>query len=145
MSVFSQQDLPVRPVFGQSAVKNRSFGLRSFGLMTILATGAAFGLAGCGSNLRPSVTPVNGTGPAAQPSSYAFVVSLPTPSSDATGTVIDYSGDTIMATADIGPGPSLFTLNSGTEAYTINNDGTISNIPVNTSLQTKNVYFSTLG
>jgi len=105
---------------------------------------AALGLAGCGSNLRPTTTPIVGTGPAPQPTSYAFVISSPSATAQGVGTVIDYSGDTVMAQALIGPGPVTFALNSGTEAYTLNSDGTLSNIPVSTSLQAKNVYFSTL-
>lgn len=141
MSVFSQQDLPVRTAVSRRAVMSQSFRI----LTIFAAAGAVLGLASCGSNLRPTVIPVLGSGPAAQPGSYAFVVSTPTPSSEGIGTVIDYSGDTVMATANVGPGPSTFALNAATEAYTVNNDGTLSNIPVNTQLQTKNVYFSTLG
>ena len=114
-----------------------------------LALTAAFGtvlaLAGCGSNLRPTTTPIVGTGPASQPASYAFVISAPSATAQGVGTVIDYSGDTVMATAPIGPAPVTFTINSaGTEAWSLNGDGTLSNIPVSTSLQNKNVYFSTL-
>jgi len=104
-------------------------------------------LAGCGSNLRPTVTPILGTGPASQPTASAFVISTPT-SSSATqgyGTVIDYSGDTIMATAPIGPGPLTFATNSGgTQAWTLNSDKSLSNIPISTQLQEKQITYSTL-
>ena len=76
-----------------------------------LALAAAFVLSGCGSNLRPTVTPIVGTGPAAQPASNAFVISTPSATTQGVGTVVDYAGDTIMATAPIGPGPTMFTLN----------------------------------
>ncbi len=114
-----------------------------------LALTAAFGtvlaLAGCGSNLRPTTTPILGTGPASQPAALAFVISAPSATAQGVGTVIDYSGDTVMATAPIGPGPVTFAINSaGTEAWSLNGDGTLSNIPVSTNLQTKNVFFSTL-
>jgi DNA-binding beta-propeller fold protein YncE len=140
MSVFSQQSLPVRPVSEPRARMSQI----SKVMMILAAAGATLGLASCGSNLRPTVIPITGTGPAAQPGSYAFVVSTPSPTSQGVGTVIDYSGDTIMATALIGPGPNTFAMNSGTEAYTLNNDGTLSNVPVSTQLQAKNVYYSTL-
>ncbi|MGB7548437.1 MAG: hypothetical protein WBM14_11865, partial [Terracidiphilus sp.] len=42
---------------------------------------AAAMVAGCGSAYRPVVTPINPSGPAAQPSSLAVVVSSPSPSS----------------------------------------------------------------
>ena len=102
-------------------------------------------VAGCGSNYRPTTTPITPTGPPSQPYSYAFVISAPTSSVEGIGTVIDYSGDTVMATAAIGPNPFTFTLNAaGSQAWSINGDGTLSNIPVSTNLQQKNVTFTTL-
>ena len=68
---------------------------------------AAALVAGCGNAYRPVVTPVNPSGPAAQPSSYAVVVSAPSPTTPGIATIIDYSGDTVMADAPIGPGPQL--------------------------------------
>lgn len=140
MSVFSQQSLPVRPVSEPRARMSQTSRM----MMILAAAGATLGLASCGSNLRPTVIPITGTGPAAQPGSYAFVVSTPSPTSQGVGTVIDYSGDTIMATALIGPSPTTFAMNGGTEAYTLNIDGTLSNVPVSNQLQAKNVYYSTL-
>ena len=49
-------------------------------------------VAGCGAGYRPVVTPINPSGPAAQPSSLAVVVSSPSPTSPGIATVIDYSG-----------------------------------------------------
>jgi hypothetical protein len=47
--------------------------------------------------------------------------------------------------ACIGPGPTAFTLDeSGYNGYTINSDHTITNIPVSTTMQTKNVTSTTL-
>ena len=113
----------------------------------LAVAGVIAGIAGCGSNLRPTVTPILGTGPASQPAAYAFVVSSPAtePTAAGYGTVIDYAGDTIMATAAIGPSPQTFALNSGgTLSWTLNEDGTLSNVPVSTQLQAKNVTYSTL-
>jgi YVTN family beta-propeller protein len=137
MSDFSQQSLPARIVRHARLNPGTSVLIAAFG--TIVA------LSGCGSNLRPTTTPILGTGPPAQPTALAFVISAPSPTAQGIGTVIDYSGDTVMATAPIGPGPVTFAINAaGTEAWTLNVDGTVSNIPVSTQLQNKNVYFSTL-
>lgn len=127
MSKFSLQSLPVR------------------GAVALTASLAIAAFSGCGSNVRPTTTPILGTGPAPQPTSYAFVVSSPSAQAQGVGTVIDYSGDTVMATAPIGPGPSTFALNGGgTLAWTLNVDGTVSNIPVSTQLQAKQITYSTL-
>jgi YVTN family beta-propeller protein len=110
-----------------------------------LAFAAVVCIAGCGSNYRPTVTPITPTGPPAQPSATAFVVSTTTATAPGVGTVIDYSGDTVMATAPIGPGPVSFVLNSGgNEAWSLDSDGTVANIPATTSLQAKQVTYSTL-
>jgi YVTN family beta-propeller protein len=109
------------------------------------ALAAAALVAGCGNNYRPVVTPVNPTGPAAQPSSLAVVVSAPSPNTPGIATIIDYSGDSVMAEAPIGPGPTTFTVDaSGTTGYTINSDHTLTNFQVSSSLQEKNVNYTTL-
>ena len=106
---------------------------------------AAALVAGCGTNYRPVITPVNTTGPEAQPYSYAIVVSSPAVTSPGIVTVIDYSGDTVLAQAPIGPGPLTFTIDEfGANGYTFNSDGTLSDFPVTPSLQAKNVTYSTL-
>jgi DNA-binding beta-propeller fold protein YncE len=115
----------------------------------LVQAGAVFAaaalVAGCGNNYRPVVTPTNPSGPAAQPESLAVVVTAPSPTTPGITTVIDYAGDSILAQAVIGPGPTAFTLDeSGYNGYTINSDHTITNIPVSSTLQTKNVTFSTL-
>jgi DNA-binding beta-propeller fold protein YncE len=141
--------------------------------MKWLAAGALLvlvGVAGCGSQYRPVINPVTPTGPASQPTAYVTVISQPgftavDPTSTAgpcvrqasapsqfqpyaqpaNVTVVDFSGDTIIATAQLGNGPLSFALDStGLNAYTMNCDNTISTIPISTSLQTKNVQSSTL-
>lgn len=115
-------------------------------LVQVSAMFAAIALvSGCGTEYRPVVTPINPSGPAAQPNSLAIVVSAPSSTAAGIASVIDYSGDSIMATAPIGPGPIGFTLDeSGSTGYTINSDGTLTNFPATTSLQAKNVNYSTL-
>jgi DNA-binding beta-propeller fold protein YncE len=109
------------------------------------ALAAAALVAGCGNSYRPVVTPINPSGPSAQPTSYAVVVSAPSPSTAGIVTIIDYSGDTVQTIAPIGPGPSIFTMDQlGATGYTLNSDGTLSNFPITTSLQAKNVTYSTL-
>ena len=110
---------------------------------------AAALVAGCGSAYRPVVTPINNSGPAAQVTSYVVVVSAPSPSTPGVASIIDYSGDTLMAEAPIGPGPTAFTIDEvGANGYTVNSDGTLSNFPISVtgtgSLQAKNVTYTTL-
>jgi DNA-binding beta-propeller fold protein YncE len=110
-----------------------------------VALSAAALIAGCGSAYRSVITPINSSGPAAQPSSLAVVVSSPSTTSPGIATVLDYSGDTIMAQAPIGPGPTTFSLDAtGTYGYTFNSDGTLTNFPVSNNLQAKNVQYTTM-
>ncbi len=79
------------------------------------AVGLAAALAaGCGSTYRPVVTPINPSGPAAQPNSLAVVVSSPAPSPRLRASLLSSitPGDTIVASAPIGPGPLSFTLDA---------------------------------
>lgn len=102
-------------------------------------------IAGCGSTYRPVVTPVTPSGPEAQPGSYAIVVSAPSPTTPGIATVVDYSGDSVLAIAPIGIGPVTFTIDEvGGNGYTLNSDGTLSNFQLSSSLQGKNVIYSTL-
>jgi len=142
--------------------------------MKWLAAGALLvlaGAAGCGSQYRPVINPVVPTGPAASPTSYTVVFSqpglvipsdpsLPVTSPPCPGlangvfqsyanpgvvTLLDFSGDSIMATAVVGNGPLGFALDgTGSTAYSENCDGTISSVPIETSLQSRDVGTSTL-
>jgi len=110
---------------------------------TVLAAAAL--VAGCGNNYRQAIIPVNASGPAAQPTSYAVAVSTPSATTPGTATIIDYSGDSIMASAAIGIGPTSFTLDAtGSSGYTINSDHTLTEFPVSTNLQEKLVLNTTL-
>jgi len=109
------------------------------------ALAAAALIAGCGSQYRPVVTPINPSGPAPQPTSLAVVVSAPSSTTSGIATILDYSGDTVVATAPIGIGPSAFTVDaSGSTGYTINSDGTLTDFPVSSNLQAKSVNYFTL-
>jgi DNA-binding beta-propeller fold protein YncE len=102
-------------------------------------------IAGCGSTYRAVVTPVNTTGPQAQPGAYAVVVSAPSPTTPGVATIVDYSGDSVLAIAPIGIGPVSFTIDAiGANGYTVNADGTLSNFQISSALQGKNVVYSTL-
>jgi DNA-binding beta-propeller fold protein YncE len=113
-----------------------------FGLAAV-ALAVVFG-SGCGSSYRPVVTPINPSGPAAQPNSLAVVISSPSTTSGV-ATILDYAGDTIMAQASIGPGPSAFSVDAtGSNGYTVNSDHTLTNFPISITLQQKNITYSTL-
>lgn len=100
---------------------------------------------GCAAGYRPVVTPTNPSGPSAQPTAYAIVISLPSATANGIATVIDYSGDSIMATAEVGTAPVAFTLDSsGSTGFTLNSDGTLTNFPATTSLAEKYITYSTL-
>jgi YVTN family beta-propeller protein len=110
-----------------------------------LAIGTAAFVAGCGAGYRPVVTPINPSGPAPQPVSYAVVVSSPAPGAPGVATIIDYSGDTIVAQSPIGVEPISFSLDqTGSTGYTYNSDGTVTNFPASAQLQQKNVTVTTL-
>lgn len=114
-------------------------------VIAALALLTAVWVGGCGAGYRPVVTPINPSGPAPQPASLAAVVSAPSATSPGIATIVNYSGDTIMATSPIGVGPLTFTLDqTGSTGYTVNSDGTITNFPATNLLQQKNVTFSTL-
>ena len=120
---------------------------------------ALAGVSGCGNQYRPVVTPIAPTGPAPQPTAYVVAFSQPgltqqTGSSPCPGTpygqpgvvtLLDVSGDAVMALATLGTGPLTFALDAtGSTAYSTNCDGTVSSVPLSTSLQSKNVLTTTL-
>ena len=106
---------------------------------------AAVLIGGCGNNYRPVVTPVPTNGPAAQPASYVVAVSSPSPTADGIASIIDYSGDSMVAQAPIGVGPLAFTIDeAGSTGYTYNSDQTITNFPLLTNLQQKLELVTTL-
>lgn len=119
----------------------------------LVQAGAVFAaialVTGCGGQYKPVVTPISPSGPAAQTTSYAVVVSAPSSTAAGVATVIDYSGDTVMASASIGPSPTNFTIDeAGSIGYTVNSDGTLTNFPLcvtgNSCLMPKNITYTTL-
>ena len=110
-----------------------------------LAAAALTSLTGCGNTYRPVVTAINPVGPASQPQKYAVVISNPGPTVPGVVTIVDFSGDTVLITANIGVNPYYFILNaSGTTGYTLNGDGTVTSFDVSNQLQTRDVIQTTL-
>lgn len=110
-------------------------GVASAGLLALAV------VCGCGSTYRPVVAPISPTGPAAQPSSTVAVVSLqntagtaPSPTAAGVVTVLDFAGDSIMASGYIGPNPIGFAMGpSGGSGFALNSDETLSTFPVSSS------------
>lgn len=151
-----------------AAAHRYSAGARRYptGLVAVLAVtlgGIAALAVGCGNQYRPVITPINPTGPAALPSGQITVMSQPgfgplgtgvtaTPCTGATFstpsviTLLDFSGDSIVAQANGGNGPITFSLESGgANVYAPNCDGTLTTAQSTTaSLLTKFVLTSTL-
>ena len=114
-------------------------------LGTVLTAAAL--VAGCGNNYRPTVVPIVSSGPAPEPTSHAVVVSAPSTTTATAGvvTIIDYSGDSKMGTADIGIGPTTFAMSAdGSYGFTLNSDGTLTEFPILNALQNNAVLYTTL-
>jgi DNA-binding beta-propeller fold protein YncE len=102
-------------------------------------------VAGCGNTYRPVVSAINPVGPAAQPQKFAVVISTPSPTEPGLATFVDFSGDSILITANVGVDPYYLILNSsGTTAYTLNGDGTLSSFGISTSLLSSQILQTTL-
>ncbi len=106
---------------------------------------ASLSLAGCGSTYRPVVSSINPVGPAGQPTKFAVVISTTGATTPGLATIVDFSGDTVLVTANIGANPQYLNLDTtGSEAYTLNGDGTINSFGISTSLIQSQVNQSTL-
>jgi YVTN family beta-propeller protein len=102
-------------------------------------------VAGCGNNYRPVVSAINPVGPAAQPQKFAVVISSPSPTSPGLVTFVDFSGDSVLITANIGVNPYYLVLNSsGTTGYTLNSDSTLTSFSISTQLLASQILQTTL-
>ncbi len=117
-------------------------------LKIVLGMGLSLVLLGCGQQYRPVVSAINPVGPAAQPTKYAIAVASPTSTSPTTATVsgllsiIDFSGDTVLATPQVLPSPTYFTtLANGAEGFAVNAQNSLSTVPLSSppSLLTSSV------
>ena len=85
---------------------------------------------GCGNSYRPVVSAINPVGPAGQATKYAYAIANPGSSSSGLLTVIDFAGDTVLATPTILSNPIYFAVNSGgSDGYAINGAGSFNYIP----------------
>jgi hypothetical protein len=105
-------------------------------------------IAGCGNNYRPVVTAINPVGPAAQPQKFAVAISNTGTTANPTAgllTYVDFSGDTILITANVGVNPYYLILNAGgNTGFTLNSDRTLTSFDIDTTLLTSQVLQSTL-
>jgi YVTN family beta-propeller protein len=100
---------------------------------------------GCGNTYRPVVTAINPVGPAAQPQRFVVAISDPGGGLPGLATIVDFSGDTVLITANVGVAPYYFITNAGfTTGYTLNGEGTMSSFDISNQLQTRDVVQTTL-
>ena len=116
-----------------------------------LVAAALTSLVGCGNTYRPVVNAINPVGPAAQPQKYAVAVAAsPNPNTPGLVTLVDFSGDTVLVTANIGVAPYYLSLDTGGfTGYTLNGDPTsgdttLTSFDISPALQTKDVLQTTL-
>jgi DNA-binding beta-propeller fold protein YncE len=114
----------------------------------VLTAAVLVTIAGCGNTYRPVVSAINPVGPAAQPEKFAVVVSNPgTTANPLPGLLnfVDFAGDTILITTNIGVDPYYLILNSaGTTGYTLNSDHTLTSFDISTSLLQSQILQTTL-
>jgi YVTN family beta-propeller protein len=119
---------------------------------------------GCGDIYRPVVTSIPPVEPSSQPTKYAIVTScgnntnLSAPTIDQIcsastvpgyGSLVDFSGDTLAIRLNLGNGPRWEGLapnsnGSGGIVYNTNADGTVTNFSISTTVESHQVYSSTL-
>ncbi|HTU49372.1 MAG TPA: hypothetical protein VMF56_02195 [Acidobacteriaceae bacterium] len=119
---------------------------------------------GCGDIYRPVVTSIPPVEPASQPTKYAIVTScgstpvVSAPTIDQLcsastvpgyGSLVDFSGDSLAIRVNLGNGPRWVGLapnsnGSGGIVYNTNADGTVTNFSISTTVESHQVYSSTL-
>jgi DNA-binding beta-propeller fold protein YncE len=113
-----------------------------------LAAAVLASVTGCGNTYRPVVSAINPVGPAAQPQKFAVVISSTGTATNPTPglvTFVDFSGDTVLITAQIGVNPYYLILNSGgNTGYSLNSDHTLTTFDVDTVLLQSNILQTTL-
>jgi YVTN family beta-propeller protein len=113
-----------------------------------LAAAVLGSVIGCGNNYRPVVSAINPVGPAAQPQKFAVAISTTgTPTNPTAGlvTFVDFSGDTVLITANIGVNPYYLILSStGQTGFTLNSDHTLTSFDISTALLQSQVLQTTL-
>ena len=131
----------------RSSVRSIAQVLRSASRLALAAAVLA-SLTGCGNTYRPVVSAINPVGPAAQPQKFAVAISSTgTPANPTPGlvTFVDFSGDTVLITANIGVDPYYLVLNSGgNTGYSLNSDHTLTTFDIDTSLLQSNILQTTL-
>ena len=122
------------------------------------------GLSGCGATYRPVINSINPVGPSSQPQKYAVAISSPcspestSPTSPcSTGglanataglgivNIVDFSGDTLLATPNILADPAYFAIApGGGTGYVLHRNGQIDAFSISNLLQTRSVFQATL-
>jgi DNA-binding beta-propeller fold protein YncE len=113
----------------------------------LAALSAVVLLAGCGNTYRPVISGISPVGPAGQPTKYAAAVSSPSPNAPGLLTVVDFSGDTVLATPSILTSPSYFGITqAGTQGFVINAAGSLDDFGLSnpTALLTTNIVQTSL-
>jgi hypothetical protein len=111
------------------------------------ALSAVVVLAGCGNTYRPVISSISPVGPAGQPIKYAAAVSSPSPTAPGLLTIVDVSGDTVVATPSILTNPTYFAATqSGSEGFVINAAGSFNDFGLTnpSSLLTSNIVQTSL-
>ncbi len=112
-------------------------------LTAVAVVGAA--TLGCGDQYRPVESAINPVGPATQPQKFAVVISNPGVGQPGLLTIVDFSGDNVLITTNLGVGPEYLALSaSGSEGYALNADGTLNTFSISTSLISSQVATPTL-
>jgi DNA-binding beta-propeller fold protein YncE len=113
-----------------------------------LASAALASAIGCGNNYRPVVSAINPVGPSAQPQKFAVVISNTGTTANPTPglvTFVDFSGDTVLITAQVGVNPYYLILNSGgNTGFSLNSDHTLTSFDISTSLLQSQILQTTL-
>jgi DNA-binding beta-propeller fold protein YncE len=103
---------------------------------------------GCGNTYRPVVSAINPVGPAEQPQKFAVAISTTGTTTNPTPglvTFVDFSGDTVLITAQIGVNPYYLILNSGgNTGFTLNSDHTLTTFDISTALLQSQILQTTL-